>query len=282
MTDDTNVPDSDDGGVGAAERRHTVRDRYGEIATSKASCCGETSGSACCGGDTRGETDHDDRSRLLGYSDAELDEVESGANLGLGCGTPTAIAGLERGEVVLDLGSGAGFDCFLAARKVGSEGRVTGVDMTPEMVEKARENAATDDAENVSFRLGEIEHLPVADGAVDVIISNCVINLSPDKQRVFDEAFRVLRPGGRLAISDVVQTAPLPAAVRTNPSSVAGCVAGAAPIPELESMLEDAGGVDVSIDPKGDSEEFIREWDDERDVSEYIVSATIEGRKPDR
>ncbi|WP_435180091.1 arsenite methyltransferase [Halorussus sp. AFM4] len=255
----------------AAERRTAVRERYSRIAEESSSCCGDAS--SC-------SDSSDDRAKRRGYSAEELDAVDGDANLNLGCGNPTALAGLEPGETVLDLGSGGGFDCFLAAREVGPEGRVVGVDMTPEMVEKARENAETNDASNVEFRLGEIEHLPVADASVDAILSNCVINLSPDKPRVFREAYRVLRPGGRLAVSDVVLTADLPTDVATDLSSIAGCVGGAASIPALEAMLTDAGFADVSIEPKSDSDEFIREWDDDRDLSEYVVAATIEAEKP--
>ncbi|WP_435073600.1 arsenite methyltransferase [Halorubrum sp. HHNYT27] len=253
--------------VDAAEQRSVVRERYADIATR---------GSDCCADDDA--TDGD--SGRVGYAADQIDAVEDGADLGLGCGNPTAIAALEPGETVLDLGSGGGFDCFLAAREVGPDGRVIGVDMTPEMVERARENVQRNDADAVEFRLGEIEHLPVADGSVDVILSNCVINLSPEKPQVFREAFRVLRPGGRLAVSDVVRTAPFPDDVRLDPDSVSGCVAGASSIEELESILDDAGFVDVAIEPKAESEAFIRDWDDDRDPSEYIVAATIEGRKP--
>ncbi|MGQ4555158.1 arsenite methyltransferase [Halobellus sp. GM3] len=282
MTDDTETvsTDPDGRGVGAAKQRRIVRERYGDIAGESTTCCGDARGSACCGDGEEATVEYDGQSRAIGYSETQIEGVESGANLGLGCGNPTAIASLTAGETVLDLGSGAGFDCFLAAREVGPDGRVIGVDMTPAMVERARENVVANDAENVEFRLGEIEHLPVADATVDVIISNCVINLSPEKPRVFRDAFRVLRPGGRLAVSDVVRTAPFPEDVRADPDSVAGCVAGASTIGALESILDDVGFAEVSIEPKAESEAFIREWDDERDVSDYIVSAVIEARKP--
>ena len=286
-------PDSTetDGGLDAASQRKAVRERYARIATGAegaaagnaateegGDCC---SSDGCCDDGDVVSTDTDERGRQLGYSTADLDAAGE-ANLGLGCGNPKALASLEPGETVLDLGSGAGFDCFLAAREVGESGRVIGVDMTTEMVEKARENARKNGTGHVEFRLGEIEHLPVADGTVDVVISNCVINLSPGKPRVFREAFRVLRPGGRLAISDVVLTADVPAELRGDPTSVASCVAGASRIGELERMLDDAGFVDVDVSPKDDSDRFIREWDDERDLSEFLVSASITGRKPDR
>jgi SAM-dependent methyltransferase len=282
-------------GLDAADQRRTVRERYATIAANASTddvasgdggdggedaatdCCGGDDTSCCGGGEPTGD---EGLSTSMGYSESELDAVASGANLGLGCGNPTAIASLDAGETVLDLGSGAGFDCFLAARQVGPSGRVLGVDMTPAMVERARENVADNDVDNVEFRLGEIEHLPVADGVVDVVISNCVVNLSPNKSQVFREAYRVLRPGGRLAISDVVETAPMPGDVRADPESVAACVAGASTVSDLEAMLEAAGFVDVAVEPTEDSEEVIREWDDDRDVSEYVVSATIEGRKP--
>ena len=270
MTEDTSATAGER--LETRDVRSAVRTRYARIATEDSSCCGGTD--ACC--DPSG-----DRARSLGYSEDEVDAVAQGANLGLGCGNPTAIASLDAGDTVLDLGSGAGFDCFLAAREVGPSGTVIGVDMTPAMIEKARGNAARNEAENVEFRLGEIEHLPVADDAVDVIVSNCVVNLSPEKPRVFHEAFRVLKPGGRLAISDVVRTAPLPAGIQDDPASVAACVGGASTISALETMLADAGFVDVAIEPKAESEEFIRDWDEERDLSDVIVSATIEAEKPD-
>jgi SAM-dependent methyltransferase len=272
MTDDVPTAETDCEGLDAAEQRTAVRERYARIATESSPCCGDT---ATCD-DPSAERTHE-----LGYSDDDLDAVGSTADLSLGCGNPAAIADLEEGDTVLDLGSGAGFDCFLAGRAVGPTGRVVGVDMTPEMVEKARENRETSDATNVEFRLGEIEHLPVADESVDVILSNCVVNLSPDKAQVFREAYRALRPGGRLAVSDVVLTAELPTDLRKDPSSVAACVGGASPIPALETMLSDAGFTDVAIEPKADSESFIRDWDDDRDLSDYIVAATIEAEKPE-
>jgi SAM-dependent methyltransferase len=264
-------------GLDGAAQRTAVRERYAGIAADTSSCCGGDDG-GCGDGPTAGIDA--DRARELGYAEDDLAAVEPGANLGLGCGNPTAIASLEQGDTVLDLGSGAGFDCFLAAREVGDAGRVIGVDMTPEMVERARENAASNDAGNVEFRLGEIEHLPVADATVDVAISNCVINLSPDKAQVFREAARVLRPGGRLAVSDVVRTTELPADLAVDPSSVTGCVGGAATVADLEAMLADAGFVDVSVEPKADSDEFVREWDPDRDLSDYVLAARIEATKP--
>ncbi|WP_129115474.1 arsenite methyltransferase [Halegenticoccus tardaugens] len=257
----------------ADEQRRIVRERYADIAT-------ESIESGCCESDGCSSSGLGTRTRELGYDDDDLSTVVHGANLGLGCGNPTAIAGLADGETVLDLGSGAGFDCFLAAQAVGPSGRVVGVDMTPAMVEKARENAVRDDTDHVEFRLGEIEHLPVSDGTVDVIISNCVINLSPDKQQVFEEAFRVLRPGGRLAISDVVQTVPFPDEVRDDPEALTACVSGAATIDELERMLDVVGFDSISITPKDDSQSVIQTWDETRDLNEFLISLVIEARKP--
>ena len=272
---------STESGLDARTQRKVVRERYARIATEgsdvERSCC---SSDSSCGSPDEESTSSDETARQLGYSDGDLESVDGNANLGLGCGNPQAIASLNSGESVLDLGSGAGFDCFLAAQEVGASGRVIGVDMTPEMVEKARANASQNDAEHVEFRLGEIEHLPVSDDSIDVIISNCVVNLSPNKPQVFDEAFRVLRPGGRLAISDVVLTAAVPDDVRADPDSVASCVAGASTIDRLESMLTETGFESVSISPKDDSDEFIRDWDDDYDVSEFLVSASITARKP--
>jgi len=216
----------------------------------------------------------------MGYSDAELAAVPEGANLGLGCGNPQAIAAMQPGEVVIDLGSGAGFDCFLAARQVGDAGQVIGVDMTHEMLKKARDNAAFIGARNVEFRLGELEHLPIADNTADVVISNCVINLVPDKQQVFCEAFRVIKPGGRLAVSDVINTAPLSAELQSDPALLCGCVAGAAPAERIEAWLVSIGFVDVRVTPKPESRELIKTWAPGRDIENHVVSAMVEARKP--
>ena len=256
--------------------RQAVRENYGKVAAARRTGCGCSS--TCCGTGT--ETTADAVSRGLGYTQEEVSAVPDGANLGLGCGNPQAIASLQRGETVLDLGSGAGFDSFLAARAVGDQGRVIGVDMTPEMVGKARAHTETDGVGNVEFRLGEIEHLPVADGIVDVIISNCVINLSPEKARVFREAFRVLRPGGRLAISDIVATAVLPDDMKHDMALYTGCMAGASLVSELELMLQQAGFQDIRIRPKDESRDFIRNWVPGRKIEDYVVSATIEALKP--
>jgi SAM-dependent methyltransferase len=252
------------------EIRGVVRGHYAAIAKTPSSCCAPKSG--CCGPSP-------ENSAALGYSAEEL-AAGGDANLGLGCGNPQGIAALRPGETVLDLGSGAGFDCFLAARQVGAEGKVLGVDMTPEMLERARVNARQLGAANVEFRLGEIEHLPVADASVDVILSNCVINLSPDKPAVFAEALRVLRPGGRLAIADVVATAPLPAALKGDLEALAGCVAGALEVGELENVLREVGFEDVRIDVKPGSREYIADWFPGTGAERYVASAMIEARRP--
>ena len=255
--------------------KEMVRARYGSIAAAiDASCCAPAS--SCCGPGTTSQ----DKAREMGYSDAELAGVPEGSNLGLGCGNPQAIAALKPGEVVIDLGSGAGFDCFLAARQVGDGGHVIGVDMTYEMLKKARENAATIGAQNVEFRLGELEHLPVADNTADVILSNCVINLVPDKAQVYRETFRVLKHGGRLAISDVVNKAPLPAKLKEDPALLCGCIAGAATVQENEAWLAEAGFVDIRVTPKSESRELIATWAPGCGIEEYVVSAMVEGRKP--
>jgi arsenite methyltransferase len=261
--------------------KEMVRARYGGIAArADSSCCAPAAATSCC--ETAAAPDFDTKAREIGYSDEELAAVPEGANLGLGCGNPQAIAAMQPGEVVLDLGSGAGFDCFLAAQQVGSTGRVIGVDMTHEMLAKARENAAKIGAANVEFRLGELEHLPVADNTVDVAISNCVVNLVPDKAQVFRETFRVLKPGGRVAISDVVNKTPLSAELKTDTALLCGCVAGAAPVDQLSGWLRDAGFIDIQIVPKPESREVIATWAPGRGIEDYVVSATIEARKPAR
>ncbi len=260
----------------------SVRERYAGFAeTGTPGGCGCDPSSTCCGPAAPvAAADQDAISRELGYSLEELAAVPEGANLGLGCGNPQAIAALKAGEVVLDLGAGAGFDCFLAARAVGETGRVIGVDMTPEMVGRARELARTSGFGNVEFRLGEIEHLPVANDSVDVIISNCVINLSPDKPAVFREAFRTLKPGGRLAVSDVVATAELPAEWLADMRMLSACISGAATVDEVEAMLADAGFGSIDIRPKEESREFIRFWEPGTKLEDYVLSASIQAVKP--
>ena len=262
----------------ADETRELVRTRYAQTAQGASGCC-ETSAVeqvGCCGG----VISADNLARTIGYADADLAAVPEGANLGLGCGNPQAIAALKPGETVLDLGSGAGFDCFLAARRVGPTGQVIGVDMTPEMISKARANAVAGQFTNVEFRLGEIEALPVADSSMDVIMSNCVINLSPEKARVFREAFRVLKPSGRLAISDVVATADMPEEVRNDLALLSGCVAGASRIEAVEAMLREAGFTGITIQTNEASRELIKEWAPGRGMEQYVVSAIIEAVKP--
>ncbi len=262
----------------ADEIRQSVRDSYAKVA--EASDVSERCGavSSCCGVSADINPVHSTR---LGYSEDDLINIPDGADMGLGCGNPRAIASLQAGEVVLDLGSGGGFDAFLAAHEVGERGRVIGVDMTPAMVDKARHNAEKAGFSNVEFRLGEIEHLPVADCSVDVIISNCVINLSPHKAQVFRETYRVLRPGGRLAISDVVATAELSDEVKGDSHLHACCVAGAALVDELQTMLEVASFSEIRITPKDESREFIKDWVPGSGVEDYVVSAYIEAVKPE-
>jgi arsenite methyltransferase len=246
--------------------REQVRNAYGQIAQGKDGCS-----VGCCGTSNGG-------SLALGYSEQDLASAPEGADLGLGCGNPQAIAALAPGDAVLDLGSGAGFDCFLAAKRVGPTGRVIGVDMTPEMVVKARRNAQRVGAGNVEFRLGEIEHLPAPDATIDVVLSNCVINLSPDKGAVFREAFRVLKPGGRLAISDVVAIAPMPAELARSLEALTGCVAGSAPVHALQNLLTEAGFEGVRISPRAESRAIVGRCMPGAEA--YVASATIEARKP--
>ncbi|MBK6514715.1 MAG: arsenite methyltransferase [Polyangiaceae bacterium] len=252
------------------EVRAAVREQYGSIAKApRGGCCGP----GACGPGA-------EASLGLGYSEEDLASVPEGANMGLGCGNPQAIAGLKAGETVLDLGAGGGFDCFLAAKQVGPTGRVIGVDMTPEMISKARANAAKLGTKHVEFRLGEIEHLPVADATVDVIVSNCVINLSPDKQAVFADALRVLKPGGRLAISDVVALAPLPAALASDVAALTGCVAGAVTVEAVRGWLEGLGFEAIRVEVNPQSRAFIRDWMPGSGVEDYVASATIQAVKP--
>jgi SAM-dependent methyltransferase len=262
--DDAEAQTVDD--LDADGQRRLVRERYADIAENSGDCCGD-------------ESDGTDVARL-GYEDEDVSAAADAAAMSQGCGNPSAIAALSTGERVLDLGSGGGFDCFLSAREVGPDGRVIGIDMTPEMIEQARETARDSEFDTVEFRLGEIEHLPVADDSIDVAISNCVVNLSPDKRQVFEEVRRVLVPGGRVAISDVVKTAPMPETVLADPDSVSACVAGAARIDRLETLLDEAGFVGIEIEPREASESFVREWDPERDPSEFVTAATIEARVP--
>jgi arsenite methyltransferase len=275
--------------------RATVRERYGSIAKAGTiagginqapSCCGQSeasisagSAASCCGGP---EVAPEQMTALMGYSKEDIQSVIQGANMGLGCGNPVALASLNPGETVVDLGSGGGFDCFLAARQVGETGQVIGVDMTPDMLSKARMNAEKMGTKNVEFRLGEIEHLPVADNSVDIIMSNCVINLSPDKIKVYREAFRILKPGGRLAISDIVATAPLPKEIQKNLELLAACIGGAATIDDTAEMLDNAGFQDIKITPKDESRKLISEWTpgENKNAGDYVVSAYIEAVKP--
>lgn len=265
--------------LNADATRAQVRTDYARVARSSEAggCHGTTP--ACCG-EAPAVTINTLVSLRLGYSQADLDLMPEGADMGLGCGNPGAIAALRPGEVVADLGAGGGIDAFLAARAVEPGGRVIGIDMTPDMVSKARRNAELGGFENAEFRLGEIEYLPLADASVDVILSNCVINLSPDKPQVFREAFRVLKPGGRLAISDVVATADLPPEWQDDPMLHSGCMAGAAQIGDLEAMLGAAGFTRIAIQPKDQSRDFIRDWAPGRGVEDYLVSATIQAIKP--
>jgi len=279
--------------VKAKDIRELVRGYYGKIAAGGASCCGSASSSCRCA--AGGSPSAADLGKATGYSPQELSSVPEDANLGLGCGNPTALASIREGETVLDLGSGAGFDCFLAARRVGERGRVIGVDMTPEMVEKARENAEQGGYGNVEFRLGEIEHLPAADSSVDLIVSNCVINLAVDKAQVFREAFRVLKGGGRMMISDLVLLAGLPEGILASAAAYAGCLSGASLKNEYLELIRRAGFAQVQVlressfggdwvanDPAAGSLKAAANISDEEaaEMAAKIVSLTVEAYKP--
>lgn len=278
--------------------REAVRVRYRAIATGESTlnednksgnndgvCCGSPKPDAFSNASSQQQnglrTSVDLQAHTLGYSADEIAAVPEGANLGLGCGNPVAIASLRPGQVVLDLGAGAGFDAFLAAREVGLTGRVIGVDMTPEMVSKGRVNARRSGFAHVEFRLGEIEALPVADATVDVIISNCVINLCPDKRPVYREAFRVLKPGGRLVVSDVVAREALDDEVKKDLALYSGCLSGATLLSDLEKILADTGFVDVVIRPKGNSDEVIGSWESKRGFEQKVFAAEVTAKKPD-
>lgn len=261
-----------------------VRRRYANVATGEAARASLVGASGCCSAPSSKESEccatAESQAKTLGYSEAELQAVPDGANLGLGCGNPLAIASLKPGQIVLDLGSGAGFDAFLAARAVGPTGAVIGVDMTPEMVAKARANAKKGGYAHVQFRLGEIEALPVADASIDVILSNCVINLCPDKVPVYREAFRVLKPGGRIAVSDVVAHAALPEEVKRDLGLHCGCLAGATPREELLKILTEAGFVDIRIQAKGNSDTVIGSWESKRGFEKQVFAAEVTATKP--
>ena len=267
--------------------REVVRDGYGKIAKTGGTCCGPSG----CGSGTA-----DQVARVVGYSEAELATLPEGANMGLSCGNPTALASLRAGEVVVDLGSGGGFDVFIAAQKVGPTGRVIGVDMTPDMVSKARQGIATYNKhtglDNIEFRLGEIEHLPLADASVDVVISNCVLNLSPDKPQVWREIGRVLKPGGRVAISDLALLKPLPQEIRDMIESLIGCIAGAVLVDETRTMAEAAGLVEIQLTPKPGYVDSMIDWNDPlyrkvveslpkgAKAADYVTSLNIAAVKP--
>ena len=254
--------------------RDFIRKNYAEVAVkgSEGGCCG----GCCCSGSSM---DISETYLKVGYTKEDLSNVPLESNMGLGCGNPIAIAALKEGEVVLDLGSGGGFDCFLARRQVGETGYVIGVDMTPEMIKLSRNNAEESGYTNVEFRLGEIEHLPVVDNSVDVIISNCVINLSLEKQQVFKEVYRVLKSGGRISISDVVATAELPEQIKKDLAMMAGCIAGAEYVEDIRIMLQNAGFENIRMIPKDNSKEIIKAWTPDRNVEEFVASYIIEAVK---
>jgi len=254
--------------------RDFIRKNYAEVAQkgNEGGCC---SGGCCTGA----PINIIQISKEIGYTDEDILSVPLEANMGLGCGNPTALASLKKGERVLDLGSGGGLDCFLARKKVGETGYVIGVDMTPEMVRLARKNAQESGVTNVEFRLGEIEHLPVEDSSIDVIISNCVINLSPDKKQVFKEAFRVLKPGGRLSITDVVAIKQIPQNIKQDLGLIAGCIGGAEYIEEIRKMLQDAGFRNIRLEPRANSREIVKSWAPGKNIEDLVASYNIEAIK---
>ncbi len=258
------------------EVKKEVRDAYGRVVESsnQNEKCGNSR--SCCGVSAKPDAEY---SQELGYSQEEFESVPEGANMGLGCGNPQAIANLKKGEVVLDLGAGGGFDVFLASRQVGPKGKVYGVDMTPAMLASARANAEAGGYKNVEFLLGEIEHLPLPDKTVDVIISNCVINLSTHKEEVFKESFRVLKDGGRLAISDMVALKPLPKEMVENEELYCNCISGSSSIKELKQMLSKAGFTDIVIETQEESRMFIKDWVPGSDSENYVISAKIKAVK---
>lgn len=275
------------------EIRNAVRERYGEIARTRADKSGgKTAGcrpmisgnipdekrqsSCCCQKDFSADT----ISEIIGYTKEEMENVPDDADMGLGCGNPVALASVKPGETVVDLGSGGGIDCFLAAGKVGDSGKVIGVDMTPDMISLARRNKEKTGINHVEFRLGEIEHLPVENNTADLIISNCVINLSPQKRQVYQDAFRVLKPGGRLAVSDILAQKPLPEDIQENLSLVSACIGGAATIDDTQQMLKQVGFEEISITPGKFNRELVDELFPGCHVGEYVVSTYIQARKP--
>ncbi|MDR0478406.1 MAG: arsenite methyltransferase [Burkholderiaceae bacterium] len=280
--------------------RETVRAGYAAIATGQqSSCCGSGAsrggGGGCCGGQRSNQVDPDRLAQAIGYDAEALANLPDGANMGLSCGNPVAIAALQEGQTVLDLGSGGGFDVFQAGQKVQASGQAIGVDMTPEMLAKARQNIAQyrqrTGLDNVEFRLGEIEHLPVPDASVDVVLSNCVINLSPDKLQVWREIFRVLKPGGKVSVSDLALLKPLPDNIREMAAALVGCVAGAALVDETKIMLEKAGFTSIALTPKPDYVRSMQDWNDPlyrqiaetlpkgEEIADYVVSLSIEAKK---
>ncbi len=266
------------------EIKKVVRERYASVAREGTSCCSTSCSTSVA----------EDISKRIGYGDEDITSVPEGANLGLGCGNPIALASLKEGETVLDLGSGAGFDCFLAAKKVGKEGKVIGVDMTPDMIDRARNNARKGKYTNIEFRLGEIENLPAADNSIDVVISNCVINLAPDKSRVFKEAFRVIRPGGRMMVSDIVLLKELPGFAKDSIEAYVGCVAGATKKDEYLKTIKNAGFKEVKIideknfpidflenDPVGKQviEKLNMSIEEVKEIGKSVVSIRVQAKK---